>query len=627
MAVELGALSLRISADGAGLLHTLDAIETKARGAGSRLDGMGRGASRAMSALGSATDVAGRSMGNLRNSVANLQTVLAVTGVVAGVRSAVGAFNELTRSQMVLAGSSKITGIPLAQLQATSLGLQKNLHMGAVTANQFTAAATRLAVSAGKTNMTGQFLTAWLDLAASRGLSAADAMAALETTLIGQDEGLNRLGLANPEGIYKKWADAMGTTSGKMTDAQKAQAIMNEVMAVGGLVTGSYAERMGTFAGAVDIANQQKQTFLATLGEVITTSPALIAALGSTSQGFVSMGQWVVENRASIQGLVGDVVTLVGHLVTLGGWIGKVVGWFVSASAATQNFGAKLHGIATRNTTAGRAARNRDEAMRDGGFTADLGSAATSRAPIVITAPRTGAAGTGGGPRVAPTISPLAFAAINDFGRTLATKPIPLPIAPTIAPPALSALDAQIAQLGLRLDDTFAGLNVGIADSLGRALSAGFTTAFEGGNFFQGMGNALLQGLGGIFTQLGAELITYGLIMEGLLPFLSNPFTSGFAAIAAGVALIGAGAAMGAIAGGGRKGGRIGGGGRPGRSAGASSTVSLGPRAPNFGSGQAAEARTPVNIGTLVALRPEDPQWQRLIGDTVNKTTRRGVIR
>jgi hypothetical protein len=56
-------------------------------------------------------------------------------------------------------------------------------------------------------------MTRWLDLAASRGLSAAEAMQALETTLAGNDEGLNRIGLRNPGEIFKSWGAGADTAS------------------------------------------------------------------------------------------------------------------------------------------------------------------------------------------------------------------------------------------------------------------------------------------------------------------------------------------------------------------------------------------------------------------------------
>jgi hypothetical protein len=121
---------------------------------------------------------------------------------------------------------------------------------------------------------------------------------------------------------------------------------------------------------------------------------------------------------------------------------------------------------------------------------------------------------------------------------------------------AVQTVDAAEAEVLTRLQEMNKELmegihqeiNFGLADTLAGALEAGVEAAFQGKDFFAAAGKAILAGLGSIFTRMGAELIAYGIIMLHLLPFLSNPFTSGPAAIAAGAALVAVGSALGAIA-------------------------------------------------------------------------------
>ncbi len=115
-----------------------------------------------------------------------------------------------------------------------------------------------------------------------------------------------------------------------------------------------------------------------------------------------------------------------------------------------------------------------------------------------------------------------------------------------------------IAQ-GQRVQASFQGLGQGLGQSIAGGFQAAMNAGMHGGNIFKAFGKAVLQGLGSIFMQMGSELLVYGMIMLKLLPFLSNPFTSGPAAIAAGLALMAAGTVLGAIATGG--GGNSGGGG------------------------------------------------------------------
>jgi hypothetical protein len=111
----------------------------------------------------------------------------------------------------------------------------------------------------------------------------------------------------------------------------------------------------------------------------------------------------------------------------------------------------------------------------------------------------------------------------------------------------------------LRSQFSMLGSNLGMA--IGNGFSAALAAGIRGKNVFKAFGNVILQGLGSIMQQMGQSLLTYGLAMVKLLPFLSNPFTSGPAAIAAGVLLMGLGAALGGIATGDGGGGGGGGGG------------------------------------------------------------------
>jgi hypothetical protein len=91
-------------------------------------------------------------------------------------------------------------------------------------------------------------------------------------------------------------------------------------------------------------------------------------------------------------------------------------------------------------------------------------------------------------------------------------------------------------------------------DMLGQTLGDGiynaFAAAFNGeglGGVFKEFTKTVLAGIGQIFTMMGQAYLEYGIIMSGLVPTLSNPFTAGPTAIAIGALLTALGAALGAI--------------------------------------------------------------------------------
>lgn len=92
------------------------------------------------------------------------------------------------------------------------------------------------------------------------------------------------------------------------------------------------------------------------------------------------------------------------------------------------------------------------------------------------------------------------------------------------------------------------------AASLGNGIGNAFASAFSGaslGSVFKDFGKVVLSGLGAVFTQFGQTLISFGASMLKLRLALTNPITSGPAAIAAGIALVALGGVLGGIANGG----------------------------------------------------------------------------
>jgi hypothetical protein len=574
MAVNIGALELSIAATGTrGVLRDLDAVDRKARGTAGGFDDVDRSARKAGSGVGMAAT-------SFRGFLAAGGISLGVAAIASSFRSAVAAATDLNKSALALAGAAKMTGTPLATLTATAARAREQFGLSAVAANQLTAMATRLAVRTGDVGQASSFMAGWLELAAANGYTTAEAMGFLETTLAGNDEGLNRLGLMNPGQIWAKWADQIGVTVGKMTEQQKWQAILNEVTSQGALVTGALSARMDTAAGKTEALNNATTALLETLGTKVTSSATYTQFIDDITSAIKALTAMIRGDgptiAAFLQGIVNFGMNPLGTLM----------------SAATRNAGQFAGVVSGGSTTAGAPAGT------TGGGTGRTGGGR-------------GRGGAIGGTR--PDFAPVKssdFTLANINAGPLATRAnvLPLAVAPILPPPE------EVNRLGGQLGQT-----------MGAALSAGFDAAFTGGNFFEGFGNVMLAGLGDVMTQMGLQLINFGGIMQALFPFLANPLSAGPAAIAAGVALVGLGAALGAIAGGGGKrggGGGLRGGGRVAPAE--SGTVRLGPTANTMANGgKAASASAPFVFAPTI-IGENDPRAQRQLAAMVEKAARRG---
>lgn len=198
----------------------------------------------------------------MRGLAGPLAGVLTAGAALSEARDMVGAADELNASILRLEGTSKLAGLSLTGLQEAAAANREEFKLGTPVANDLTGLMTRLAAGAGDVGRTTPALRAWLDLAASRGMTAAEAMQALEVTLRGQDEGLNRLGLANPQQIYDKWGAGAD-------EASKLTAILNEVQAEGAKVNGTWAEAADTAAGKADQAAQRIRDLQAEAGTAL----------------------------------------------------------------------------------------------------------------------------------------------------------------------------------------------------------------------------------------------------------------------------------------------------------------------------------------------------------------------
>lgn len=198
-----------------------------------------------------------------------LAAVFSVGALVRESGEATSAADRLEAAVRKLGGTARLTGIDLGFLQETAADAKEEFRLSTPVANEFTSEVVKLTEKAGALDRTGDALRSLLDLGAARGLSAAQSLTAISQAILGIDEGTDKLFGKNPSVLYAEYAQRIGTTAGKLTDQQKAQALLDATLRAGEQVRGQYAEYLTSSAGKAEQAATRIEEMQAQAGKAI----------------------------------------------------------------------------------------------------------------------------------------------------------------------------------------------------------------------------------------------------------------------------------------------------------------------------------------------------------------------
>lgn len=173
------------------------------------------------------------------------------------VLSSITAFDEYSASQRKLEGTAKLSGIALSSLRDVADEGRTAFKLSTVVANDFSSEIGKLTSKSGDITKSKDAMAAFLDIGAARGLSAADTLKAVQQAVLGIDEGTDKLFGKNPSVLYEEYADKIGKSAGKLTDQEKAQALLDATLTGGDAVRGAYLEYLDSAAGQQEQLNNK----------------------------------------------------------------------------------------------------------------------------------------------------------------------------------------------------------------------------------------------------------------------------------------------------------------------------------------------------------------------------------
>ncbi|MBO2942813.1 hypothetical protein JJQ72_02285 [Paenibacillus sp. F411] len=116
--------------------------------------------------------------------------------------------------------------------------------------------------------------------------------------------------------MYDRYAQSIGTSAAKLTEAQKIQAAYNGILQESAMFAGNADSAMTGFIGTQATFNQTMEQARVELGEALL--PVLEEVMGTLTPMIKSFVEWASENEEVIAGLAAGSVSVLGLITVLG---------------------------------------------------------------------------------------------------------------------------------------------------------------------------------------------------------------------------------------------------------------------------------------------------------------------
>lgn len=604
---------------------------------------------------GQVTGIAGAVRGALPVFGA-LAATMAAANLASWFGDSARAADDFERSIRKVSASAKLLGVAEEDIRGLASQAEKGFALSAGMASDLAVEITKLTKGAGQLDKSEVLLRSFLDLGAARGLDAAQTLTAVRQSILGIDEGTDKLFGVNPSALWKDFAASIGTTAGKLSDMQKLQALATAAIRDGGKVRGEYEKWLETASGKMQQlakANDQLKIAVARLFTGVRTDVAsggasLLSWLADVLDGFREADEAGERFWAHLAERMRILAPL--PIPTLPG---------VTVEARTQRPTITISGEETEQEKIAKVMARLEEERRakiaaQVAAIAKLVELRKLEAGDVATIFRLEAELTAELERGNLTlqrrvdITEQLLALQGSLGKRPDTREM-TPSKETKPARSFERMDLpahiqeQLAGGGLKfppelLDQIQRDMQIeqqltqAVGSAIANGIINGFAVGLSQGGIAEGfaqMSAQILQQFGSIMVELGVQAILAGKMMAGIMAFIvANPIL----AIALGAGLVAAGAAIG-----GRR-GHAGGGGRSSVGGGSfgdsdSSRIFVANRAgsvPNRSmalpgaQGNLGAMAAPVTVNTML-LNPNDPATQRVLAQAVRAGERRGL--
>jgi len=246
----------------------------------------------------------------LAKEIGPLGALFTFAGVAAGLNRLREAANELTGSMRRLQGAAALTGAPLDFIRDLARRGREEFSLDAVEANKYAAELTTLAAKTGDLGRAQGALRDFLNLGAAQGLNTAETLALLEQAADGSDRALKKFFNLKPDELFERFANSIGKTKDQLTDAERAQAILNAAQEKGAVVVNAYADFVNSAAGRQDDFGDRLKDTAATIGEQLAPMFDFLIRIGGL---VLNVIQGIIVSAEVFGSVLGGVFVSVGE--------------------------------------------------------------------------------------------------------------------------------------------------------------------------------------------------------------------------------------------------------------------------------------------------------------------------
>jgi len=218
---------------------------------------------------------------------------VAVAGIYKGVEAANAAIDrnrELLQSQRALQASASEMGVSYGFLAKKNKEYADAAGLSIVKTAELTQKVAQLVARTAQPGRLDQTVKGLLDLGAARGLDAAELTTVTNQIITGQDEAYKKLGIKNPQILYKEYAEKQSRSVESLSQLERQRIYQDEILKKAALFSGAAKDRLESVDGQIAKTSAAWENMLNSLSESFANSRGVFDFINGLNESLQQLG-------------------------------------------------------------------------------------------------------------------------------------------------------------------------------------------------------------------------------------------------------------------------------------------------------------------------------------------------